>query len=187
MSDPQLSQPATTTLVVAGRGGDRKAIEELIGRYQRRIARFVVAQTGNDSHYEDLCQTIFVKMVLALPRLRAVEQFEHWLFQIARNVCRDHLRSRAGWRRLFVPYEPVAHDSVSTPEAHLAPDKEQAIGDGIDLLPDNQRHLLQLSLDGTKSYEELADLSNSSVPAVKSRLHRARENLKRILLAGEPE
>jgi RNA polymerase sigma-70 factor (ECF subfamily) len=151
------------------------------------VARFVIVQTGNDSHYEDLCQTIFVKMVLGLPRLRETARFEPWLFQIARNVCRDHQRARVGWRRLFVSYEP-AHDHVAvsdtTPAPRFGPD---VIELGISRLPDTQRKLLELSLQETRSYEDLAGLSNSTVSAIKSRLFRARENLKRILLAGEPE
>lgn len=176
----------TIALIVRGRDGDRKAIENLIGHYQDRIARFVIAQTGNDCQYEDLCQTVFVKMVLALPRLRAPERFEPWLFQIARNVCRDHQRTRAGWRRLFVPYEPT-HDTIGAPEAAPATLDRDTITDGLERLPESQRNLLQLSLDGTKSYEELAHLSQTSVPALKSRLHRARASLKAILLGGEAQ
>jgi RNA polymerase sigma-70 factor (ECF subfamily) len=151
------------------------------------VARFVIAQTGSDSQCEDLCQTIFVKMVLGLPRLRDATRFEPWLFQIARNACRDHQRARAGWRRLFVSYEP-AHEHVAASETTPPPRFGHDVVDlGISRLPDTQRQLLELSLEQTRSYEDLASLSNSTVSAIKSRLFRARENLKRILLAGEPE
>ncbi len=100
-------------LVLRGRGGDRSALTELIRLYQTRMARFIIGQTGDESHYEDLCQAVFVKMVLALPRLRAADRFEPWLFQIARNICRDHLRARQGWRRLFVPLGPENESVVA--------------------------------------------------------------------------
>ncbi|MGH6879081.1 MAG: RNA polymerase sigma factor [Rhizomicrobium sp.] len=158
----------------------------MIGLYQNRIARFVIAQTGNDSHYEDLCQAIFVKMVLALPRLRATPKFESWLFQIARNACRDHLRVRKGWRRLFVSWAPE-HDGIAAPDPQAPRDGEATFERGIAQLSAEQRNLLQLSLQQKRSYEELARLSNTSVSAVKSRLYRARENLRQILLAGDPE
>ena len=105
----------TVVLIERAGGGDRRAAELLIALYQQRVARFVIAQTADHAHYEDLCQTVFVKMVLALSRLREPARFEPWLFQIARNVCRDHLRARMGWRRLFVPYGP-AHDAVAVAE-----------------------------------------------------------------------
>jgi RNA polymerase sigma-70 factor (ECF subfamily) len=157
-------------------------LEELIGFYQTRVTGFVFAKTGDRSHCEDICQSIFVKMVLGLPRLRDTERFEAWLFRIAHNACRDHLRERAGWRRFFVPWEP-AFD----PPAELPPlsDREEAVARGMERMPESQRHLLRLSLDEGRSYEDLARLVNTSVPAVKSRLHRARENLKAILAAGE--
>ncbi|HTT96850.1 MAG TPA: sigma-70 family RNA polymerase sigma factor [Rhizomicrobium sp.] len=164
--------------------GERRAAEQLIALYQQRVARFVVAQTGDEAHYEDLCQTIFVKMVLSLPKLRAVEKFEPWLFQIARNACRDHLRARLGWRRLFVSYDEK-HEAVSAPEAQ--PDMTEAVQRGIDRLPEAQRSLVRLSLDDKRSYEDMARVTQSSVSAVKSRLHRARENLRALMLTENSE
>ena len=166
-------------LVARAVDGDRRAIEGLILLFRQRIARFVIAQTGDEAHYEDLCQTIFVKMVLALPKLRTADRFEPWLFQIARNVCRDHLRSRLGWRRLFVSYD-TKHEAVSV--AEIPPDLSKDIQRNIEQLPEAQRSLLRLSLDDTKSYEDLARLTDSSVSAVKSRLYRARENLRSLML-----
>ena len=175
----------TVTLIERAGGGDRRAAELLIGLYQQRVARFVIGQTGDQAHYEDLCQTIFVKMVLALPRLRDRERFEPWLFQIARNVCRDHLRARRGWRRLFVPWVP-AHDAAAEPDRDPQID-DAALDRRMAELPEPQRAILKLSLDGSKSYEDMARLSGSSVSAVKSRLFRARENLRALLLAGDTE
>lgn len=146
----------------------------------------MIAQTRTDSHYEDICQMIFVKMVLGLPRLHDPSRFEPWLFQIARNACRDYLRTRTGWRRVFVPYEP-AHDHVAALQSPPPRYADEAVALGIAHLPDAQRRLLELSLHEPRSYEDLASLSRSTVSAVKSRLHRARENLKRLLLAGESE
>ena len=171
-------------LIERAGGGDRRAVEMLIGRYRQRIARFVIAQTGDEAHYEDLSQTVFVKVVLALPRLRSPARFEAWLFQIARNVCRDHLRARAGWRRLFVSYEP-AHEAVALPEPDA--DAGDAIARSIEQLPEPQQAILRLSLDGERSYAELARQAGSSVSAVKSRLYRARESLRALLLAGDAE
>jgi RNA polymerase sigma-70 factor, ECF subfamily len=177
--------PAETLALIARAGsGDRRAMEQLIVQYQQRVARFVIAQTKEDGQYEDLCQTIFVKMVLSLRQLRAPERFEPWLFQIARNACRDHLRARTRWRRLFSAYEP-SHEQVPVPERQ--PDPLAAIEAQIGQLPPPQRDALRLSLGTSRGYEEVAQLSRSSVSAVKSRLHRARENLRALLLAGDVE
>jgi RNA polymerase sigma-70 factor (ECF subfamily) len=177
--------PAETLALIARTGsGDRRAAEDLIACYRQRVARFVIAQTGDETHYEDLCQSIFVKMMLGLSRLRSAERFEPWLYQIARNVCRDHLRARSGWRRLFVPYGP-AHEAIAAPES--APDPADGLDKSIERLPEAQRTLLRLSLENRTSYEELARQSHSSVASVKARLYRARENLRTLLLAGDAE
>jgi RNA polymerase sigma-70 factor (ECF subfamily) len=176
---PDLPPFDIAVLVARAADGERRAAEQLILLYQQRIARFVIAQTGDQAHYEDLCQAIFVKMVLALPKLRARERFEPWLFQIARNVCRDHLRAQKSWRRLFIPYG-AQHEVVSAPEP--APDISDSMQANIDRLPQSQRSILRLSLDERRSYEDMARLTKSSVPALKSRLHRARENLRALIL-----
>jgi RNA polymerase sigma-70 factor (ECF subfamily) len=168
----------TLALVARAGSGDRRAMEQLIVMYQQRIARFVIAQTRDDTHYEDLCQTVFVKMVLSLSGLRETERFEPWLFQI------DHLRARTGWRRLFAAYND-SHETVAVPEPQ--PNLRDGIDARIEQLPQSQRDLLRLSLDERRSYEEMARMSQSSVSAVKSRLHRARQNLRALLLAGDAE
>jgi RNA polymerase sigma-70 factor, ECF subfamily len=171
-------------LILRARAGDPAATEDLIRAYQRRIAGFAIAHTGERDDYEDLCQKIFVKMVLALPRLNSTETFEAWLFTIARNVCTDHLRARRGWRALFVNYE-AEHESVAAP---------QVAGDGVDgdevnramaRMPEDQRDLLKLAIGEDRSYEEMARISNISLAALKSRLFRARKALRELLTEGE--
>jgi RNA polymerase sigma factor (sigma-70 family) len=175
--------PALEELILRGRGGDRQAVKRLIEEYQDRIATFVLSQTGDSNQYEDLCQGIFVKMVLGLPRLREVGRFEPWLFQIARNVCRDHLRARMGWKRYFVAYEP-AHDHVAAPEPRVGSENEDSLTDRLTQLSPGDRSLLLLHLEEKRSYKDLARLSNNTVSAVKSRLYRARRELRDLLLAG---
>jgi RNA polymerase sigma-70 factor (ECF subfamily) len=174
---------ALEDLIPAGRSGDRLALRYLIERYQFRMAKFVLSQTRDPNTVEDLCQAVFVKMVIGLPRLRDFSRFESWLFQIARNVCRDHQRAVLGWRRYFVPYE-AACERVATTEAAT---EENSLDDGIAKLAPEDRALLRLHLEGKKSYRELAHLSNTSVSAIKSRLYRARRELRGFLLAGDSE
>jgi RNA polymerase sigma factor (sigma-70 family) len=88
-----------------------------------------------------------------------------------------------GWRRYFVPYE-AACERVATTEAAT---EENSLDDGIAKLAPEDRALLRLHLEGKKSYRELAHLSNTSVSAIKSRLYRARRELRGFLLAGDSE
>jgi|SRR5579871_6821143 len=172
---------ALAELIFRGRSGDRQALKLLIERYQLRVARFVLAETRDSDAYEDLCQTIFIKVVLGLARLRDSNRFEPWLYQIARNVCRDHLRAKSGWRRYFVPYEAV-HDRAAVAEPCS---RESDLEQGLAKLAPADRLLLQQLMDEKRSHREMAQESNTTVSAVKSRLYRARRELRALLVAGD--
>ena len=163
--------------IEAARGGDRHALEEVIRHYQNRIARFVISLVGRDADYEDLCQVAFVKMALALPRLRTVEIFEAWLFRITRNVCMDHLR-RLKWRRIFVPF---ARDHEEIASADENDDRLGAFEAALAQLPPDQKELIVLLREREWSYQELAEITRSSVSAVGTRLFRARARLRKIM------
>ena len=174
---PCVGRDELATLVEQAKDGNEAAAEELIRRYQERIAGFVFSLIGRDDVIEDLCHEAFIKMIVGLPRLKDGGAFEPWLFQITRNVCFDHLR-RLRFRRLFIPFEPE-HENImiaAAPEASV-----ESFGKILAELPARQRELILLVAERDFSYEELAKITSSTVSAVKSRLFRAREHLKRRL------
>ena len=180
-------------LLQRGRTGDRSALSLLIGRHQDAIAGFVAAQlraeggSGGGSEgaaqCEDLCQAVFVKMVLGLPRLRESAAFEPWLFQIARNVCRDHLRRQRWRRRLFEPFQD-RHAKVAALVPVGTEAQSAALERAIARLDAKEQTLLSLTLERPRSYVELAGLLGISVSATKSRLFRTRERLGALLKEG---
>jgi RNA polymerase sigma-70 factor (ECF subfamily) len=153
-------------------------LEDVIRNYQDRIARFIISIVGREADYEDLCQVTFVKMALALPKLRSVQIFEGWLFKIARNVCMDHLR-RLKWRRVFVPFARE-HEQVAAEDSDDA-DRVGAFEAALGQLPPDQRELIGLLREREWSYEELAEITRSTVSAIGTRLFRARARLRKIL------
>jgi RNA polymerase sigma-70 factor, ECF subfamily len=168
-------------LVAKSKNGDAAAMEFLIEHYQSRVAGFVFARVGEGQAVEDLCQTIFYKMLLGLPRLEDDEKFEAWLFRIARNACFDYLRRRR-LRRIFIPWK--SGDDQFARAADLTPvsDDERrivAFRRALMKLPEKQRELVALLQDDRLSYEQLAAITNSSVKSVKSRLFRARHQLRK--------
>jgi RNA polymerase sigma-70 factor (ECF subfamily) len=162
------------------KAGDDAALEQIIRDYQRRVGAAVIAIVGDDPDWQDLCQQIFVKMVLGLPRLKDPALFEPWLFRIARNACFDHLRRRRA-RRFIVPWEPW-HDSLSAePPRHDEEARSTALGIALAQLPDDQRELLTLVRDRAWSYQALARMTGASLGAIKSRLFRARRRLQQLM------
>jgi RNA polymerase sigma-70 factor, ECF subfamily len=179
--------PAQPQQLLLARQGNRPALQELIREYQGPIARFVVFRIGEDGgQYEDLCQAIFVKVVRNLPRLKSTEAFEAWLFRIATNACNDHLRRRRLRRRFFVALER-RHLAIPDPPEAAPGIPDEVLRVAIDQLGAGPRELLALGTGKPRSYQELALLNGITVPAVKSRLFRARQQLRRILVRAESD
>jgi RNA polymerase sigma-70 factor, ECF subfamily len=188
MSKPSLgardATPLTRTIARA-RAGDRNATEDLIRSYQERVARFVRSHIADKDDYEDLCQKVFVKMILGLPRLKTTDTFEAWLFTIARNVCIDHLRWRRGRRSLFVRLEKE-HESAAASEAAAGAFEADAVGRALARLRPPERRLLAMAMEKGGTYKEMARDCGTSLAALKSRLFRARKTLKHVICAEQP-
>lgn len=165
-------------LIARAQAGDLPAQDALVRSYQARVAGFVYASTGKSHSVEDLTQNIFLKMLLKLPQLRDVEKFEAWLFRLAGNACRDHFRKEK-WRRFFVPFAPE-FEEVAAVGPPSGPDPGELLS-ALQSLPPSQRELLVLLQEQEWSYGELAEITGSTISAVKSRLFRARTELKKIL------
>src|SRR5277367_2968953 len=175
-----MDESSTTSLgdrVRRAQRGDEVAMRDLIVSYQHRVAGFTYAITGRNDSIEDIVQLVFIKMARAIDRLKAPEQFESWLFRLARNTCIDHLR-RQKLRRIFTPFAPE-HENV--PEADGAVDSEEldALRHALAQLRPKDRALLALVQEG-RSHSEIAETFGTSVAAVKARLHRAREQLRQF-------
>jgi RNA polymerase sigma-70 factor (ECF subfamily) len=173
-----MDESSTTELgdrVRRAQRGDEFAMRELIVAYQRRVAGFTYAITGRSDSVEDLAQMVFIKMARAIDRLKAPEQFESWLFRLARNTCIDHLR-RQKLRRIFLPFAPE-HENVPEPAGAVDSEELDALRHALGQLRPKDRALLAMVQEG-RSHAEIAASFKTSIAAIKARLHRAREQLR---------
>jgi len=169
-------------LIRRAQDGSDAAMERLIARFQDRIAGFVYSLIGRDDAIEDLCHDIFIKMISGLSGLKNPDAFEAWLFRIARNVAMDSLRRKRLWR-MFVPFEPK-HEQIA--EAPRSGDSRiEEFRAALEGMPPNQKELILLLAENDWTYEQLAEITKSSVSAVKSRLFRAREYLRQRVADNE--
>jgi len=141
--------------------------DQVYEAYGPSLYRFCLLHMKNPSDAEDVMQEVFCKRLYRAPKFRSPEHERNWLFQVARNQCRDELRRM---RRTELPLEAAEH--VSIPPAQLSL-LEQASN-----LPEDQRTALHLYYYEGYQVEEIARLLNISISSVKMRLKRGRDALR---------
>ena len=165
--------------------GDTQAFERLIERHQTLVVGTVARMLGSNSDVEDLAQQVFLRVWRNAGRYVPRAKFTTWLLKIARNLVFNEMRRTR--RHIHVPMQtetpgeelPMKDESVQSPaESLLEHELQQEIEAAILHLPETQRMALVLRRYEGRSYEEIADILDLSVPAVKSVLFRARTELR---------
>ena len=183
--------PDDTALMLAAGRGDREAFAELVNRYQRSLVQFAYRFQGvNDrDSAEDLAQECLIAAWKAAPRYTPKAQVKTWLYRILTNQCLNHRRGRRLRDTLSLDVEEAAEPpgpESDLPERHvMASEAAQRIRHAMNDLADNQRAALLLRHYHELSYSDIAEVLETTVPAVESLLFRARQRLKQILAADE--
>ena len=166
-------------------GGDTKAFQTLIERHQALVVGTVARMLGSNSDVEDLAQQVFLRVWRSAGRYVPRAKFTTWLLKITRNLVFNEMRRTK--RQAHIPIQlepqgddlPIKDESVQSPaESLLEQELQQAIENAILQLPETQRMALILRRYDGRSYEEIGDILDLSVPAVKSVLFRARTELR---------
>jgi RNA polymerase sigma-70 factor (ECF subfamily) len=159
-------------LVNAIRGGDTAAYATLVRRHSAHIFAVCLGILGNVDDSEDLAQETLVKAFKKIQSLRGGQQFSAWARQIARNLCRDFLRSRKLHRKLLADNrEKIVRTPADYPELREA----------LASLPEIHRLPLMLYyFDGQKT-DSIAEALNLSRAGACTRLCRARNALRERL------
>src|SRR5438128_5642990 len=165
--------------------GDTSAFEKLIERHQALVAGTVARMLSSNSDVEDIAQQVFIRVWKSARRYVPRAKFTTWLLKITRNLVFNEMRRTK--RHVHVPMQtepqgddlPIKDETVQSPaESLLEQELQQAIEDAIIELPETQRMALILRRYEGRSYEEIGDILDLSVPAVKSVLFRARTELR---------
>jgi RNA polymerase sigma-70 factor (ECF subfamily) len=169
-------------------GGDTAAFESLIERHQALVAGTVARMLGSNSDVEDIAQQVFIRVWRSAGRYVARAKFTTWLLKITRNLVFNEMRRAKRHPHVPVQIDPEAEELPLKDETAEAPDAtllqtelQQAIESAIMQLPETQRMALVLRRYEDLSYEEIADILELSLPALKSLLFRARTELRERL------
>jgi RNA polymerase sigma-70 factor, ECF subfamily len=165
------------------RQGDPRAFEELVIAYQHRVFGVALRMLGSRAEAEEAAQEVFLRAHRAIADFRGDAKLSTWLYAIASRLCMNRLAS--GERRLLREGEETL---ARIPSGHASPadelersERDAALHRAIAELSDERRMVVVLrDLEGL-SYEEIASALDLELGTVRSRLHRARMDLKEKL------
>lgn len=169
--------------------GEKAAFESLFRKYQGPIFALVNRMVGKEDAY-DITQDIFLRALRSLGSFRGDCSFRTWLYTIARHVCYNHCRDLKRKNQLEEPLtaDPDGEDETmdDLPDPFLNVEKiaetkelQRAAGVVLSRMNSEQRLLITLrDFDGL-SYEEIGQITELPLSAVKSKLHRARMAFKK--------
>jgi RNA polymerase sigma-70 factor (ECF subfamily) len=176
-------------LMLRLKAGDAEAFNRLMDKYQRTVVNLVYRFTGEATQAEDLAQEVFLRVYRAAPRYEPKAKFFTYLYQITLNLCRNEREKNQ--RRRTVSLDSSLKDSrpgwdVPDPEPSAEGQLQRQetaaqVQEAISSLSEDQKELLILQRFQNLGYEELAQMTRQTVSAVKAKLHRARQALKKRL------
>jgi RNA polymerase sigma-70 factor (ECF subfamily) len=181
-------------LIRAFHEGDKAAFDRLVLKHKDRLFNLCFRLLGDYEEANDSAQEAFIKVYRSLKKFRFESAFSTWLYRIAVNTCKNKLKSSAyRQKRKMVPLDNPhslnsrrlgreIHDESQSPAIELEKkERMRVIQEAINALPPEQREVVTLRDIEGFSYEEVAEITGFNLGTVKSRLARARLDLKKKL------
>ena len=170
-------------LVQRAQGGDLRAFDLLVLKYQGRIAALVSRYVSDAGELEDVTQEAFIKAYRALGKFRGDSAFYTWLYRIAVNAAKNHLVAkgrRPGANATIEDAEGLDEGGLlsesASPEAlAMGGELAEVVESALNGLPDELKAALMLREFDGLSYDDIADVLGCPVGTVRSRIFRARE------------
>jgi len=174
---------SSVELIARARRGEDEAFRLIFDRYARPIISFIYDMIGQRDLAEELTQETFVRAYKNLKALRDDSKLSTWLFGIAKNVARESLRYKhRETDKIGIDDDRVIElsDGKLPPDRALL-DKElsSVIQHALGSLDHDKRLVFTLKVFQQRSYEEIAEITGSSIPKLKTDLHRARAEMRR--------
>ncbi len=175
-------------LIRRSQSGDGDAFGVLIERYKGKVFSLAYGFTRDRAAADDLAQEIFIKAYFSLPRFKARSEFGTWLYRIAVNHAKDHLRKIRS-RSRDVSIEDIGEQRLapvdkSQEDVQTTEERRALVLAALERLPDKYQIILTLRDIEGMSYEDISRILDLSPGTVDSRLHRARQKLRQRLTSS---
>ncbi|MDE3237001.1 MAG: RNA polymerase sigma factor [Bacteroidota bacterium] len=176
-------------LVQELKNGNSKAFTQMVEAYQHMVFNTVLSMVQHHHEAEDLAQEVFVQVYQSIHTFRGEAKLSTWLYRIAVTKALDWQRKQKAKKRINALKNIIGLGvkEEQLPDFHhpgiQLDKKEQAavLFKAMQQLPDNQRIAFILIKTEGLTYEQAGDVLNVSVKAVEALMHRAKENLRKIL------
>jgi RNA polymerase sigma-70 factor (ECF subfamily) len=164
-------------LVVRCQAGDQAAFEELVTEYQPRLRYFLGKMLRDPHAADDLLQEVWFAVFRDLRRLRNPGAFPAWLYRLARHRVYRELRNR----QTFSSLDGIDVPAEAGAEADFSAEDAERVHAALDRLAPEHREVLLFRFIEEMSYEDIARVIGCPLGTVRSRLHYAKHELRRIL------
>ena len=180
-------------LVKRAKQGDMHAFEELIIQHEKIVYNVALRMMNHSEDAKDISQEVFLKLWRTLAQYQFDAAFSTWLYRLTQNVCIDFLRKQKRQQHVSLTFSDDKDEGkeLSVPDPEPLPEervifneKQEAIRAAMNALPVDFREILELRVVQQLPYEQIAQIMDLPVGTVKSRLARARLQLKKRLDAG---
>ena len=180
-------------LLERAKSGDVAAFEQLIESYQRKIFNIALRMLGNYDDAGDLTQEVLIRIYKSIKSFKEQSSFSTWIYRITTNVCLDEIRKRKNRKVISLDEEiklddgdmkrQIENGEPSPEEMAETGDLKKVVNDAIARLSEEHRMVIVLRDIRGFSYEEIAEMLKCPEGTVKSRINRARQALKNILVS----
>jgi len=167
-------EPSDEQLMLAIQRDKLDKLKILFDRYQHRVFSYCLKSTQNREDSSDLTQSVFVR-VMKYRKSYNGNRFETWLFQIARNLVKDHFRKLKIHNDQFNPVD-ILPDYAEEENPNF--ENEQKLHVALSRLSNDKRELLVMSKFQGLKYEQIAKIRESTVSAIKVQVHRTIKELR---------
>jgi RNA polymerase sigma-70 factor (ECF subfamily) len=176
-------------LVKAFKAGDRNAFEALVRRYQRQVANIIYLTLGGREEIQDIAQEVFIRVYRSIDKFEFDASFFSWIYRITVNLCIDELRRKKIKRALSLDFltegtlekEKKSKEQILASDGMLNDEKREIVLGALQKISQEHRQVIILREYEELSYAEIAIYLGISIQAVKSRIFRAREDLRELL------
>jgi len=188
----QSSTSKDVELIKAFQAGKKTAFDELVLKHKDKVFNLCYWFVGDYQDANDLAQDVFFKAFKALKKFRFESAFSTWIYRIAVNTCKNRLKSfQYRLKKKFVHLDNTAAgsnpgveiaDESSSPEIELGKkERMRLIKAAINSLPPNKKAVVVLRDIEGLSYEKISTITEFNLGTVKSKLARARQDLREML------